>query len=238
MTTKNKHAEVATARSRLGATLQHLVDKKEESQPESEDEGASSQPDMSTGSPSVSPRKSTGKSYRKRKRKDDVDFDLAQQQHSYVMKLFDRSVDLAQFTESTPLYPICRAWMKNQPGNKEPEVRERSPSPEVEAQSSQDEEGVEKFPDVYTMPPPVKQETSEVCQDLRIPEPLPQTDPSLDIHADPDLATPPEQLLLNHMARWKQIRTRWRNQAYANELRYGDSLNLLKEMFDRQCKET
>lgn len=34
------------------------------------------------------------------------------------MKLFDRSVDLAQFEEDTPLYPICRAWMKNQPHNK------------------------------------------------------------------------------------------------------------------------
>lgn len=37
--------------------------------------------------------------------------------HTYVMKLFDRSVDLAQFEEETPLYPICRAWMANQPRN-------------------------------------------------------------------------------------------------------------------------
>lgn len=37
--------------------------------------------------------------------------------NSYVMKLFDRSVDLAQFKEDTPLYPICRAWMANQPRN-------------------------------------------------------------------------------------------------------------------------
>lgn len=37
--------------------------------------------------------------------------------HTYVMKLFDRSVDLAQFEEDTPLYPICRAWMANQPRN-------------------------------------------------------------------------------------------------------------------------
>lgn len=37
--------------------------------------------------------------------------------HTYVMKLFDRSVDLAQFQEDTPLYPICRAWMANQPRN-------------------------------------------------------------------------------------------------------------------------
>lgn len=34
---------------------------------------------------------------------------------SYIMKLFDRSVNLAQFEEDTPLYPLCRAWMKNQP---------------------------------------------------------------------------------------------------------------------------
>lgn len=37
--------------------------------------------------------------------------------HTYVMKLFDRSVDLARFEEDTPLYPICRAWMQNQPRN-------------------------------------------------------------------------------------------------------------------------
>lgn len=36
-------------------------------------------------------------------------------QPSFVMKLFDRGVDLAQFDESTPLYPICRAWMHNKP---------------------------------------------------------------------------------------------------------------------------
>lgn len=37
------------------------------------------------------------------------------QRQSYVLKLFDRSVDLSQFSEDSPLYPICRAWMVNQP---------------------------------------------------------------------------------------------------------------------------
>lgn len=36
-------------------------------------------------------------------------------QHSFIMKLFDRCVDLAKYSEHTPLYPICRAWMMNQP---------------------------------------------------------------------------------------------------------------------------
>lgn len=34
---------------------------------------------------------------------------------SYIMKLFDRSVDLAKYNQNSPLYPICRAWMQNQP---------------------------------------------------------------------------------------------------------------------------
>lgn len=37
------------------------------------------------------------------------------QQASYIMKLFDRSVNLAKFTENVPLYPLCRAWMNNAP---------------------------------------------------------------------------------------------------------------------------
>lgn len=48
-----------------------------------------------------------------------------QRSNAYVIKLFDRSVDLAQFSENTPLYPICRAWMRNSPSVRE---RERSPA--------------------------------------------------------------------------------------------------------------
>lgn len=36
-------------------------------------------------------------------------------QKSFIMKLFDRSVDLAKYSENSALYPICRAWMLNQP---------------------------------------------------------------------------------------------------------------------------
>lgn len=32
-----------------------------------------------------------------------------------MLKLRDRSIDLASFTDSTPMYPICRAWIKNDP---------------------------------------------------------------------------------------------------------------------------
>ena len=55
---------------------------------------------------------------------------------TYVMKLFDRSVDLAQFDDVTPLYPVCRAWMKNQPHNQNLGVR--PPSPEQPHSSDED----------------------------------------------------------------------------------------------------
>ena len=44
----------------------------------------------------------------------------------HVMTLFDRRVDLAMFSEATPLYVMCREWMKNKPQRK----RSRSVSAE------------------------------------------------------------------------------------------------------------
>ena len=35
--------------------------------------------------------------------------------YSYTIKLFDRSVDLAQFDTNIPLYVMARAWMLNKP---------------------------------------------------------------------------------------------------------------------------
>lgn len=36
------------------------------------------------------------------------------------MKLFDRSVDFAQFNEDTTLYALARAWMQNKPYGTKP----------------------------------------------------------------------------------------------------------------------
>ena len=58
---------------------------------------------------------------------------------TYIMKLFDRSVDLAVFDEDSPLYPICRAWLKNNPHSREPPPRSPTPEPENPAQSSEEE---------------------------------------------------------------------------------------------------
>ena len=55
------------------------------------------------------------------------------------MKLFDRSVDFAQFNEDTPLYALARAWMQNKPyGTKAFDLQESIIQDSDSPSSSQD----------------------------------------------------------------------------------------------------
>jgi len=48
------------------------------------------------------------------------------------------------------------------------------------------------------------------------------------------LASLPQQhtevLMINHMARWKQVRQSWKEAALINETRYKDSLSIIKSL--------
>ncbi|KAB0394190.1 hypothetical protein E2I00_015256, partial [Balaenoptera physalus] len=153
---------------------------------------------------------------------------------SYVIKLFDRSVDLAQFSENTPLYPICRAWMRNSPTVRE---RERSPSSPLPP-LPEDEEGSEvtnsKSRDVYKLPPPTAPgPPGDACRS-RIPSPLqPETQGTPD--DEPSEPEPsPSALIYRNMQRWKRIRQRWKEASHRNQLRYSESMKILREMYERQ----
>ncbi|KAL1450614.1 hypothetical protein WDU94_002956 [Cyamophila willieti] len=63
---------------------------------------------------------------------------------SYVMKLFDRSVDLAQFDDLTPLYPICRSWVANQPKKPWEKKKEIPPVPTWNIKEESTEEDMKK----------------------------------------------------------------------------------------------
>ena len=124
---------------------------------------------------------------------------------THVIKLFDRSVDLAQFSENTPLYPICCAWMRNNPSVRE---RERSPSSPLPP-LPEDEEGSEvincKSCDVYKLPPPTSPGSlGDTCRS-QIPSPLqPETQGTPDdkpSEPEPSLST----LIYRNMQRWKRI---------------------------------
>jgi hypothetical protein len=224
--------EVSSARSKLDGVLQTLVEKKDERTTPEKDIFLRQETDEDS-SPMSTPTKkltlSSTKVTRKRKRgRDEPVPDTSLYHHSYIMKLFDRSVDLAQFSEDTPLYPVCRAWIRNHPHQPLQTMRPQTPDP---APDGEVDPG-----DIYSLPmmPYIKTEDSG---DMRVPSPLLQTDEPLDIHADQNLATPPETLLINHMIRWKQVRQKWKNASRLNELRDAANLKLLKDMYERHCRD-
>lgn len=236
MAVRVKH-EVSTARTRLDATLQSLVDKKEDSfedTAESDDENdiplpISVQVVRSSGSPAVSPAKRPVRS-KKRKRKDESANTSVNSStgpnSSYMMKLFDRSVDLAKFADTTPLYPIARAWINSQAHPDNTELFKE------DVQSLEEEDPNNPF--VYSLPSPMKLKFEYGNdRDSRIPDLIPSDDLPLDINADPDLGPPPEELLLKHMDRWKRIRNSWCTAARYNEQKYSESMTVLKDMYER-----
>ncbi|XP_076357557.1 myb-interacting protein 40 isoform X2 [Tachypleus tridentatus] len=219
--------ELLHARSNLGGVLQNLMDKTDES-PSSSDEEDRKPLDIKQPSPVSSPAKrTTTRSQRKRKRKDDTS---AKNANSYVMKLYDRSVDLALFKDCTSLYPVCRAWICNQPQNYNVDSESRSPSPQHLHQED-DATGNEKSDNVYSLPPPKPPQTKD-GKEKRIPSPLPQEQQDLIISSD-DTAPSKECLMGMHMARWRTIRQRWRETGMKNEERYRESGDTLKAMFER-----
>lgn len=256
--------EVFSARDRFSGALSSAVDKVECGKSDGEGGqtyflGSPVKRHLNLDSPWNSPTKSPRSARRRRKKEQPVDSAF---HHTFVMKLFDRSLDLAQFPENTALYPVCRAWMKNQPHNTNMAPRIRTPTPEPppvddevkdDAKSNELDENKDlmknednsqengmgepeaKKPKIYKLPPCVPLEVDENGHELRIriPKPLsPQK--SADIDISKSMTDPPatDSLLNEHMERWGQVRRRWKTAFAANEARYSDSLNLLKAMFE------
>ncbi|XP_054660971.1 protein lin-37 homolog isoform X3 [Grus americana] len=120
--------EAASARSRLDAVLQGLLERSQGPREQMEEEAGKAPGDAHSNpppccreaSPSAPGKRPSGRfSQQRRKKRREAEEGLpdpAQQRHNtYVIKLFDRSVELGQFPEGTPLYPVCRAWMRNCP---------------------------------------------------------------------------------------------------------------------------
>merc|ERR1711953_1284690 len=131
---KDGTAEVSSARNRLSgalSTAERFVDKYA-----GDDFPVSPlKRFQSLDSPFPSPTKSPRGVRRRRKKPIPLNTAF---HHTFVMKLFERSVDLAQFPDNTALYPVCRAWMKNDPLNTNMAPRLRTPTPEPEDNEAED----------------------------------------------------------------------------------------------------
>lgn len=224
----------AGARNRLDAVLQGLVERSDSEREQNEEDSGKMVADSLAKdlSPSSAGKRPSSRfpQHRRKKRKE-MDDSLSEtnqhKQNAYIIKLFDRSVDLAQFSTTTPLYPICRAWMRNNPA-----MRERTaPSP---PHSSGEEEMTDmlngKGQNVYKLPPPVSCPVSSSGEavNLRIP-PVEKTAQNQSI----DTAAGTSTLMFNHIKRWKKIRQKWKEASSKNQLRYSESIKVLKEMYER-----
>ncbi|KAL0270796.1 UNVERIFIED_CONTAM: hypothetical protein PYX00_008089 [Menopon gallinae] len=158
-------------------------------------------------------------------------------QHTFVMKLFDRSVDLAQFEENTPLYPICRAWMANKPRSF---INAKIDKESYKKQKREEKREKEKFKtkmdngllkDVYTLPAPLPPEADRsLLEPNRMQTVTKSKDFKLPAENDKNLPTK-DILLATHIAHWCEVKKMMKAAALRREKRFEASKNMLKRIF-------
>jgi len=155
---------------------------------------------------------------------------------AFVMKLFDRGVDLAQFHDGSPLYPICRAWIQNKPHafrvKRETEKTEEDPE---EMDYREDTGEVFHLP----QPEPLPYDEYGLQMTCRIPAllPRPELDEPFNINYTDEDAPPPAILFQGHLDRWAIIRGRWKEACAYNEARYDSSFGMLRQIYERNRPE-
>lgn len=231
--TERPDMEGSGARNKLDAVLKGLVEKSETEREQNESDAGKVSADISNkdSSPLSGKRPPSRFPQHRRKKRKEMDESISEtnqhKQNAYIIKLFDRSVDLAQFNSNTPLYPICRAWMRNNPSFREPAFSPRSPHSIADEEITDNMNGNEQ--DVHRLPPPTPCPVNSSGEpiNLRIPQPDKQV---LTKPKEKLLSTAP--LISDHMERWKKIRQKWKECSNRNQLRYSESIKILKEMKD------
>lgn len=221
------------ARNKLDAVLKGLVEKSETEREQNESDIGKASADTSNkdSSPLSGKRPPSRFPQHRRKKRKEMDESISEtnqhKQNAYIIKLFDRSVDLAQFNSNTSLYPICRAWMRNNPSFREPPSSPHSPHSIADEELTDNMNGNEQ--DVHRLPPPTPCPVNSSGEpiNLRIPQP---DKPVLTKPKEKVLSSGP--LISDHMERWKKIRQKWKECSNRNQLRYSESIKILKEMKD------
>lgn len=145
---------------------------------------------------------------------------------SYVMRLFERSLDLSKYKDKTPLYPICRAWMANQPRNPQVAVFNTDGSVQSVKREDDAEEILAKLTSgelkVVTQMPRARDTELPL-----IPPVLPQTqDDSLKDASK-------EELLAANVTHWKRVRGHWLKHAQKYE---HERYEIIDQIMDAVCK--
>uniref|UniRef100_A0A023F855 Protein lin-37 homolog n=1 Tax=Triatoma infestans TaxID=30076 RepID=A0A023F855_TRIIF len=219
--------EIVSARDRFKGALQHLL-------PHSDEDSDSSEEDHW---PPSKKRLSINKKKQQKSSEPEKppEPDTTKFQQSFVMKLFDRSVDLAQFNENTPLYPICRAWIANQPHQvynvSNNNAIKQSPPQNEEPYIIKEEKDFDPLKDVHVLPPPDTHLNGDYK--VRVPEKITYQSKYNIIHQDGMEPPSRDKILKDNLIHWNNVRRSWLKASAKNELRYTNSIKVLSAMFNR-----
>jgi len=228
----NAAGEVDYARSKLDDLLAHI------SKGDIQDDDEEEEDDGTDSSPQMKRRRARAEGKLRKGSKEDGTFKPS----SCVLKLFERSVDLAQFSytntsEDAPLYPICRAWIRN--NTPLPTLYEPPQVPE-EADEDLDTSGPhDEKPGIFHLPRPLSRpRDSETGReiDLRIPKSVREherVESTVDTQINSMAEESVNELLSQNMNHWKKVRQDWKEAALENEHRYKHSCDVLKAMYER-----
>ncbi|KAH8320851.1 hypothetical protein KR067_011347 [Drosophila pandora] len=150
---------------------------------------------------------------------------------SYVMRLFERSLDLSKYQDGTPLYPICRAWMANQPRNPSVASFHTDASDSSVKREDNGEEILAKLRSgdikvLTSLPQPRTTDLPVIPPRLEFAKEEKQREKALEGASRSDL-------LASNVARWKKVRGHWlkHTQKYEKE-----RFEVIDQIMDVICK--
>uniref|UniRef100_A0A182W0K8 Protein lin-37 homolog n=1 Tax=Anopheles minimus TaxID=112268 RepID=A0A182W0K8_9DIPT len=145
----------------------------------------------------------------------------------YIINLFNRGIDVARFRENSPLYPMCRAWVKNNPREKLEETVVSPAKPRIAIKR-------EHNPDI------VNQLINGEVQEIKeMPRPATTNmEPFLVVKRQPiddfdidESSKSKKDLLAEHKAHWKKVReSSIAHRKLYEEVRYGTSFKVLEAL--------
>nr|XP_002154417.3 protein lin-37 homolog [Hydra vulgaris] len=217
---ETRDASIIEARSKLDALLNEMANKNTGFSL-SADDYVENKSDVWASTPSK--RNNLPRTPRRKKKKDTCDEDYSindSNQTSYVIKIFDRHVDLAKFNENTPIYVMMRDWMKNNANDSSENIRNLM-------NTNFPDKDVEDDKNIYVLPS-AKQEAPLYPRSVSPSIQTTFVENILNVEEDID------KLRKENMLRWRNEKNRWREYSLQTQQCNLESLVILKNAFTPQ----
>ncbi|XP_053658764.1 protein lin-37 homolog [Anopheles marshallii] len=146
----------------------------------------------------------------------------------YIINLFNRGIDVARFRENSPLYPMCRAWVKNNPRQKiEETISASATKPRVAIKREHNPDIVSQLAngelhEIKEMPRPA----TTSMEPFLVIKPQPADDFDIDKSSQSK-----DEILSEHLVNWKKLReSNITHRKQYEQARFGTSFKLLEAL--------